>query len=150
MSFTWLGSYEKAKKKKGLSNFGVTKNTWCKTNKTGDRISRELTMEHSEKKILTTSVLAAAVVIVDVGVHHPEVADVVLAIIPTPVAPEMDPLPANPAGTDKSPTSIRRSLVPQCQPSWPVSRPALFAPYDTRKHFTHFSVRRVCHWKPSV
>ena len=66
-----------------------------------DRVKKE------QRKELTTSVLAAAVAIVDVGVHHPAVADVVLVMIPTPVATGMEPLPANPAELDKSPTSIR-------------------------------------------
>lgn len=82
--------------------------------------------------------LAAAEVIVDVGVHHPGVADVVLAIIPTPVATEMDPLPINPAEPDKSPTSIRRALIPRCQPSWPVTRPAVFSFDVASQHFVHF------------
>lgn len=91
--------------------------------------------KEGESRRLTTSVLAAAEVIVDVGVHHPEVADVVLAMIPTPVAPEMVPLPDNPPGLDKSPTSIRRCSIPRCQPSWPVSRPALFPLDVASQHF---------------
>lgn len=82
--------------------------------------------------------LAAAEVIVDVGVHHPGVADVVLAITPTPVATEMDPLPINPAEPDKSPTSIRCALIPRCQPSWPITRPAIFQFVTTSQHFVRF------------
>lgn len=93
---------------------------------------------------LTTSVLAAAEVIVDVGVHHLGVTDVVL--IPTPVATEMDPLPTNPSRPDKSPTSIRRALIPRCQSSWPVTRPALFSSDVTNQHFDYlFPYRRACH-----
>lgn len=92
-----------------------------------------------EKGRLTTSVLAAADVIVDVGVHHPGVADVALVIIPTPVATEMDPLPTNPAGPDRSPTSIRHVLIPRCQPSWPVTRPTLFPLDVASQHFVYFS-----------
>lgn len=64
--------------------------------------------------------LAAAEAIVDVGVHHPAVADVELVTIPTPVAPGMDPLPANPAEPDKSPTSIRCPLISRCESYAPV------------------------------
>jgi len=78
-------------------------------------------------------------VIVDVGVHHPGVADVALAIIPTPVATEMDPLPTNPAGPDRSPTSIRQVLIPRCQPSWPVTRLVLFPLDAASHHFARFS-----------
>jgi len=111
--------------------------------KTGNEFMRKLIIEQREKfvlrrKELTTSVLAAAEVIVDVGVHHPGVADVVLAIIPTPVATEMDPLPINPAEPDKSPTSIRRPLIPRCQPSWPITRPAVFSFVAGSQHFVHF------------
>lgn len=88
------------------------------------------------KKIkLTTSVLAAAVAIVDVGVHHPAVADVVLVMTPTPVATGMDPLPANPAELDKSPTSIRCSLISRCKPFTPVPR-AVCSVFDVAtQHF---------------
>lgn len=85
------------------------------------------------KKKLTTSVLAAA--IVDVGVHHPAVADVVLVMTPTPVATGMDPLPANPAELDKSPTSIRCSLISRCKPFAPVPR-AVCSVFDVAtQHF---------------
>lgn len=113
----------------------MTRN-FCGSKRGGREKKNERKRRECER--LTTSVLAAAEVIVDVGVHHPEVADVVLAMIPTPVAPEMVPLPDNPAGLDKSPTSIRRSLIPRCQPSWPVSRPALFPFRVTSQHFARF------------
>lgn len=103
-----------------------------------DELLRELMIKRKKRR-LTTSVLAAADVIVDVGVHHPGVADDALAIIPTPVATEMDPLPTNPAGPDRSPTSIRHVLIPRCQPSWPVTRPTLFLFDVTSHHFARFS-----------
>lgn len=79
--------------------------------------------------------LAAAEAIVDVGVHHPAVADVVLVMIPTPVAPGMDPLPANPAELDKSPTSIRCSLISRCKRFEPVPR-AVCSVFDAAgRHF---------------
>lgn len=62
-----------------------------------------------------------------------------MVIIPTPVATEMDPLPTNPAGPDRSPTSIRHVLIPRCQPSWPVTRPTLFPLDVASQHFVYFS-----------